>query len=328
MPEPGVADEPSDWDAIVATLPAANRTRASAYPLDPDRVRGAWMGRAVACVLGKPVEKIPRRGIEEILRATDRWPLDRYFTAVGLDPAVSERWPWNRRQPADQPRGEPRRHAGGRRPQLHPGRAARPRAARRRRSPRTTWPRCGSSTSRPGGPSRRSGWPTATSWRGSRRRGPRGSATRSASGSGPRSAPTSTAGPTPETRCGRPSGPGATPPSATPATGCTAPCSSPRWPPRPSAEATSVRFSTWAPASFRPTAGWPVPSRLGASSVGAAATHQAYAELEAEFVASLAVQPQHTALVAYAWRPGAGIRPVDLLAVMGGWDTDSNAPSA
>jgi ADP-ribosylglycohydrolase len=96
LPEPGVADEPSDWDAIVATLPAANRTRAPAYPLDPDRVRGAWMGRAVACVLGKPVEKIPRRGIEEILRATDRWPLDRYFTAVGLDPAVSERWPWNK----------------------------------------------------------------------------------------------------------------------------------------------------------------------------------------------------------------------------------------
>ncbi|HEY6743596.1 MAG TPA: ADP-ribosylglycohydrolase family protein [Lapillicoccus sp.] len=96
MPEPGLDDEPSDWSAIVATLPIEHGTSSRAYPLDPDRVRGAWMGRAVGCVLGKPVEKIPRAGIEEILRATGRWPLDGYFTAVGLDSAVSERWPWNR----------------------------------------------------------------------------------------------------------------------------------------------------------------------------------------------------------------------------------------
>ena len=94
--ETGADDEPSDWDAIVATLPANEGASEPAYPLDADRVRGAWMGRAVGCVLGKPVEKLPREGIEAILRATDRWPLDRYFTAVGLDPAVSERWPWNR----------------------------------------------------------------------------------------------------------------------------------------------------------------------------------------------------------------------------------------
>jgi ADP-ribosylglycohydrolase len=96
MPEPGVADEPSSWEAIRSSLPGLPATSAAAYPLDPDRVRGAWTGRAVGCVLGKPVEKIPRRGIEEILRATGRWPLDRYFTAVGLDPEVSARWPWNR----------------------------------------------------------------------------------------------------------------------------------------------------------------------------------------------------------------------------------------
>ncbi len=49
------------------------------------------------CLLGKPVEKIPRRGIEEILRATDRWPLNDWFTAIGLDDAVASRWPWNKR---------------------------------------------------------------------------------------------------------------------------------------------------------------------------------------------------------------------------------------
>jgi ADP-ribosylglycohydrolase len=68
---------------------------------DPDRLLGAWVGRAVGCVLGKPVEKIPRRGIREILRATGRWPLAGYFTAEGLPAAVAERWPWNRRSAVD-----------------------------------------------------------------------------------------------------------------------------------------------------------------------------------------------------------------------------------
>src|SRR5690349_2044524 len=67
-PETGADDEPSDWDAIIASLPPDHATAAPAYPLDADRVRGAWMGRAVGCVLGKPVEKIPREGIEAILR--------------------------------------------------------------------------------------------------------------------------------------------------------------------------------------------------------------------------------------------------------------------
>ncbi|WP_409180004.1 ADP-ribosylglycohydrolase family protein [Amycolatopsis sp. VS8301801F10] len=89
-PAPG---EPDGWDEIVALLPAA--------PVLPevaaDRTLGAWTGRAAGCLLGKPVEKIPREGIEEILRATGRWPLDRWFTAVGLPDDVAARWPWNRR---------------------------------------------------------------------------------------------------------------------------------------------------------------------------------------------------------------------------------------
>ncbi|MDO5736378.1 MAG: ADP-ribosylglycohydrolase family protein, partial [Propionibacteriaceae bacterium] len=62
-----------------------------------DRVRGGWLGRSAGCVLGKPVEKIPRQGIEEIARATGNWPITGYFTAVGLPVEVAERWPWNRR---------------------------------------------------------------------------------------------------------------------------------------------------------------------------------------------------------------------------------------
>jgi ADP-ribosylglycohydrolase len=90
-------DEPDDWDAIVRLLPAQAELPAPDRTDQPRRVHGAWTGRAAGCLLGKPVEKIPRAGIEEILRSTGRWPLDRYFTAVGLPADVAARWPWNRR---------------------------------------------------------------------------------------------------------------------------------------------------------------------------------------------------------------------------------------
>ena len=103
LPDVTSRSEPSDWPQILASIRQHERAErpvapaASRIPADLDeRLRGAWVGRAVACVLGKPVEKVPREGIEAILRSTGRWPLDRYFTAEGLDPAVAQRWPWNK----------------------------------------------------------------------------------------------------------------------------------------------------------------------------------------------------------------------------------------
>ncbi|GAB3153457.1 ADP-ribosylglycohydrolase family protein [Micromonospora sonneratiae] len=87
--------EPVSLDDIRATWPAAWQLPAGS--VDPDRMRGAWLGRAAGCLLGKPVEKIARQGIREILEATGRWPLSAYFTAVGLPDEVAARWPWNRR---------------------------------------------------------------------------------------------------------------------------------------------------------------------------------------------------------------------------------------
>ena len=62
-----------------------------------DRLEGAWLGRAAGCLLGKPVEKLPRQGIRAILTAQGRWPLDDWFTAQGLPADVAAAWPWNRR---------------------------------------------------------------------------------------------------------------------------------------------------------------------------------------------------------------------------------------
>ena len=71
--------------------------RPRAPPVDvAERIAGAWLGRAVGCVLGKPVENIPREGIRAIAEATGNWPVAGWFTAEGLPEEVSERWPWNR----------------------------------------------------------------------------------------------------------------------------------------------------------------------------------------------------------------------------------------
>jgi ADP-ribosylglycohydrolase len=89
-----------ELDAPVAE-PSWSSLDLPAPPSLPRGSRGrepaAWTGRAAGCLLGKPVEKIPREGIEEILRATGRWPLTGWFTAVGLPSDVAARWPWNRR---------------------------------------------------------------------------------------------------------------------------------------------------------------------------------------------------------------------------------------
>lgn len=84
--------EPDSWEAM-ALAP-------SSMPVAPgldDRLRGAWLGRAIGCLVGKPVEKIPRDGIRAIAEATGRWPVRGYFTEAGLPADVAAAWPWNRR---------------------------------------------------------------------------------------------------------------------------------------------------------------------------------------------------------------------------------------
>ncbi len=97
QPAAAISDsEPDDLTAIEATWVTPPGTTRVGTGLE-DRLLGAWTGRAVGCLLGKPVEKIPRHGIREILSSQGRWPLDGWFTAQGLPEDVAARWPWNRR---------------------------------------------------------------------------------------------------------------------------------------------------------------------------------------------------------------------------------------
>ncbi|MFD7788684.1 ADP-ribosylglycohydrolase family protein [Streptomyces nojiriensis] len=61
------------------------------------RLEAAWLGRAVGCLLGKPVEKLPLEGIRALARAAGNWPLDDWFSERGVPPEVLAAYPWNRR---------------------------------------------------------------------------------------------------------------------------------------------------------------------------------------------------------------------------------------
>jgi ADP-ribosylglycohydrolase len=63
----------------------------------PAHLEAAWLGRAIGCLLGKPVEKLPLAGIRALARAAGNWPLSTYFTARGVPEDLLAAHPWNRR---------------------------------------------------------------------------------------------------------------------------------------------------------------------------------------------------------------------------------------
>ncbi|MFJ5027898.1 ADP-ribosylglycohydrolase family protein [Streptomyces sp. NPDC088560] len=91
-------DEPTDLDGIRSRCPqwpapsVGTTTRAA--------LEAAWLGRAVGCLLGKPVEKLPLDALRALARAAGNWPLADYFTAVGVPDDLLAEHPWNRRSAA------------------------------------------------------------------------------------------------------------------------------------------------------------------------------------------------------------------------------------
>ncbi|MFE2844096.1 ADP-ribosylglycohydrolase family protein [Streptomyces scopuliridis] len=98
LPTPLAETEPTDLPAIKAACPAWPDTPAEPPPaLSVPRLHAAWLGRAVGCLLGKPVERLPLSGIRALARATGNWPLRTWFTAEGMPDELAAAYPWNRR---------------------------------------------------------------------------------------------------------------------------------------------------------------------------------------------------------------------------------------
>ncbi|MFI8516454.1 ADP-ribosylglycohydrolase family protein [Streptomyces sp. NPDC085481] len=107
LPSPSAEGEPAALDAIVALCPDWPRPPEPGRVPDRgcvgegsgllDRLHAAWLGRAVGCLLGKPVEKLPLEAIRKLARATGNWPLADWFTARGVPAALLAAHPWNRR---------------------------------------------------------------------------------------------------------------------------------------------------------------------------------------------------------------------------------------
>lgn len=87
--------EPSDLAGIVAQRPreAVHIQPARLTPAElEDKIYGAWTGRCVGCLLGKPVEGWRRPRMWGYLKDTGRWPLSDYFRYDVADPAIRQRY--------------------------------------------------------------------------------------------------------------------------------------------------------------------------------------------------------------------------------------------
>ncbi|MFK8912167.1 ADP-ribosylglycohydrolase family protein, partial [Streptomyces sp. YS-3] len=86
LPSPLARAEPTDLAAITrvcggAVPPLARQAQPPpGGPGATSALHAAWLGRAVGCLLGKPVEKLPLAGIRALARATGNWPLHTWFT--------------------------------------------------------------------------------------------------------------------------------------------------------------------------------------------------------------------------------------------------------
>ncbi|MFI1370640.1 ADP-ribosylglycohydrolase family protein [Streptomyces longwoodensis] len=99
LPSALAEDEPTDLGRIRSLCPDWPAPGAARVP-DPARYEAAWLGRAVGCLLGKPVEKLPLDAVRDLARAAGNWPLSGYFTARGVPADLLLAHPWNRRSAA------------------------------------------------------------------------------------------------------------------------------------------------------------------------------------------------------------------------------------
>ncbi|MFJ6081978.1 ADP-ribosylglycohydrolase family protein [Streptomyces sp. NPDC092369] len=100
LPSRLTEDEPTDLAKIRASCPdwpSSAHIPPPAPTPTPLSLEAAWLGRAIGCLLGKPVEKLPLEAIRRLARSTNNWPLNTYFTAKGVPTELLSAHPWNRR---------------------------------------------------------------------------------------------------------------------------------------------------------------------------------------------------------------------------------------
>lgn len=74
--------EPSLYDDIIALTEC--KTRQKPLNVDKNKVEGAFVGRIVGCLLGKPVEGVTREKIVRLLNASDNYPIKRYISTKDI----------------------------------------------------------------------------------------------------------------------------------------------------------------------------------------------------------------------------------------------------
>ncbi len=92
-----IDNEPSDWNGIVSLSGIKNITsRGRVDAVVEDKILGGWLGRSSGCMLGKPVEKISRAGIRDLLSSNNTWPITNYVSGKGIPDHLLKKYPWNR----------------------------------------------------------------------------------------------------------------------------------------------------------------------------------------------------------------------------------------
>ncbi len=94
LPADGIltAAEPTEWSDLRASS-RISAPEACPVEVDPDRLLGAWLGRAAGCLLGKPVEGWSHEHIGELLEHIGEPDLVDYFPPLPEDTPERLRYP-------------------------------------------------------------------------------------------------------------------------------------------------------------------------------------------------------------------------------------------
>ena len=87
--------EPSELDEIKKLRKAHPITKKEIGEDElKSKIEGAWYGRIIGCLLGKPIEGCWKEHIWEMLEGNDNYPMKRYFLYGSFTDALKEKYPW------------------------------------------------------------------------------------------------------------------------------------------------------------------------------------------------------------------------------------------